>query len=153
MAVDWKARLLDQTTRASPAFPQVVRQVIQEAIAGGVPASEVKRFVAEHQDVFGDAAHEAGLQAAKKAAEALLDSTSPRLPASAHGSTPPGVKAHALRLDPGAATKTAWFQKATLPSLPPSLLTGTLKGKGDAVVVDGERFTASDVAALLLLAA
>ncbi len=145
VAVDWKAKLLETRTASQQASPHAFQQVVQQVIAAGVPASEVKRFVAEHQDVFGAGAHDQ----AKKAAEALFDQTSPRLlPSSQTGA---GVKAHALRLDPGSALP--WFQKATLPTLPSSTLLGALKGKGDVVVVDGERFSASDVAALMQLAA
>lgn len=151
MAVDWKARLLDTKTRStSPAAAQdAVQQVIADVVAGGVPLSEVKRFVREHRDVFGDD----GLQAAKRAAEALLDQTSPKLSTNSLPSQSPvsaGVKAHALRFDPTSALP--WFQKTNLPTLPLTLV-GPLTGKGEPVVVDGERFSASDVAALLQLAA
>jgi hypothetical protein len=144
VAIDWKARLLETTTKATaaPALERAVQQVVAD---GQASLAEVKSFLAERKDVFGD--H--GEQAAKKAAEALLDSTSPKLaqlmtPSSSGPAA--GHKAHNVRLDPTGALP--WYAKAQLS--PPPL---TLIGKGEPVVVDGERFTAADVAALLQLAA
>lgn len=140
MSVDWKNRLLE-TTRTRAPLEQAVAQVVAN---GQASLAEVKSFLAERKDVFGD-----GEQAAKKAAEALLDVTSPKraLPSS---STAPGLKAHSVRFEPtfepGASLP--WFAKVQLPA--PAI---TLQGKGEPVVVDGERFTAQDLAALLQLAA
>lgn len=145
MSVDWKSRLLE-TTKAKASFEKPLAQVVQQVVADGhASLAEVKSFLAEHKDVFGDK----GEQAAKKAAEALLDSTSPKM-ALPSSSTTQGMKAHALRFDP-AMTKSGalpWFATVQL-TAPPV----TLVGKGEPVVVDGERFTAQDVAALLKHAA
>ncbi|MDP2343072.1 MAG: hypothetical protein Q8O67_19100 [Deltaproteobacteria bacterium] len=126
----WKAHLVaaGSTATKAPAFQKVVEQVI----ASGVSAGEVKKFLAERNDVFGDDA----VQIAKRAGEALLDQTSPKRQTNAPAT---GVKAHAVRF-----AGLPWFQRVTLPQ-PPVLLIG----KGDSVVVDGERFSQSDVAALL----
>ncbi len=142
MSVDWKNRLLETTRTRAP-----LAQAVEAVVANGQASlAEVKSFLAERKDVFGDS----GEQAAKKAAEALLDSTSPKmaLPNSPSSPTGPaqGMKAHAVRFDPTSALP--WFAKVQLTA--PVV---TLQGKGDAVVVDGEKFTAHDVAELLKLAA
>jgi hypothetical protein len=149
----WKARLMEarstSTPRsiAGPAFQKVVEQVL----ASGVKASDVKKFLTERKDVFGDDA----VQTAMRAGEALLDQTSPKrsvlkgTPAAGDTEAGKGVKAHAVRfaalpLDGLPSDGLPWFQRVALPQ-PPVLLTS----KGDSVVVDGERFSAADVAALL----
>lgn len=128
-ATPWKAHLTaTRESAGKPAFEQAVKQVI----ASGVSPTEVKTFLAEHKDVFGDDAQ----QVARRASEALLNQSGPRL---ASTPTSTGVKAHTVRF-----AALPWFQRVTLPQ-PPILL----HGKGDVVVVDGERFSQHDVAALL----
>lgn len=131
VAIDWKSRLIETKTKAPTSFEHVVRQVVAD---GSASLAEVKGFLAQHKDVFGDD----GQQAAKKAAETLLDSTSPKMAAP----TTTGLKAHNLR---GAS---AWHGRVQLPSPPVVLI-----GRGEPVTVDGERFTQHDVAELLKLAA
>ena len=130
VAIDWKSRLIETKTKAPTSFEHVVRQVVAD---GSASLAEVKGFLAQHKDVFGDDG-----QAAKKAAETLLDSTSPKLAAA----TTTGLKAHNLRgVQP-------WHGRVQLPS-PPVVLVG----RGEPVTVDGELFTQSDVAELLKLVA
>ncbi len=122
----WKARLVEaQTKTSTPALQHVVEQVI----ASGVSATEVKAFMSERPDVF-------GADAGRRAGEAFLDQGNPKLNEQPQAG---GVKAHAVRF-----AALPWFQRVSLPELP--IL---LQGKGDVVVVDGERFSQSDIAALL----
>ena len=144
MAIDWKTRLVDAQTKATArvsardaAPTRELQKVVEQVIASGVSPSEVRRFLVEHDDVFGDDA----VQIARRAGEAFLDQTSPRrqAPISESGPASSSVKAHAVRFP-----AVPWFQRVSLP-LPPAVLLGG----GDVVVVDGERFSQGDVAALL----
>ena len=141
MAFDWKSRLINAQAKAKKASSSspTLQKAVEQVIAAGVPATEVKRFLAEHNDVFGDDA----LQAARRASESMLDSGK-------QAAVPPepttGVKAHAVRFQTTTGA-VPWFQRASVLALPQPAI--VLHGKGDVVVVDGERFSHSDLAALL----
>lgn len=142
MKTDWQARLLETRLAAAKSptatLQSALQKVVQQVVAdGSASLAEVSGFLAQHKDVFGDS----GEQAAKKAAENLLDSSAPRMVV---GSKSSGVKAHALRATGGVA----WHASVQLPTPPVVLL-----GRGEPVVVDGERFTQADIAELVKLAA
>ena len=98
-------------------------------------ATEVRTFIAEHKDVFGDDA----VHLARRAGEALLDQTSPKL--RARPSTG-GVKAHEVRF-----AALPWFQRASL-TQPPLHLTANANANAN-IVVDGETFSPRDILTLL----
>lgn len=142
MGTDWKTRLMETRRTGSP---QAWQQVLQSTLATGAASpAELKSFLHQHRDLFGDDAH----AVAQKAAEALLDSSSSKLPASALAGALGSVKAHQVRFATPASLP--WHQRAELPAIPAARLPAST---GADVVVDGERFTAADVAALLALAA
>jgi hypothetical protein len=143
VGTDWKTRLMETRRTGSP---QAWQQVLQSTLATGAASpAEVKTFLHQHKDLFGDDAH----VVAQKAAEALLDSSSSKLPASALAGAAGSVKAHQVRFTAPPASL-AWHQRAELPAPMASRLPA---GTGADVVVDGERFSAADVATLLSLAA
>lgn len=152
--LDWRGGLLEAARRASPSS---VQQAIATTISAGVDAAAVKDFVVEHRAVFGDVAGVFdAVDAARRSTSRLLDQTQPRLPQPSSSSSPtssPSGRAqrpHAVRLDPSSSLP--WYQRAALPPLPPTFGTGAaarLEGNVVDVVVQGERFTAKDVAAML----
>jgi hypothetical protein len=143
---DWRSPLLHAATRDARDVRSAVRHAVQGALAAGADPSEVQRFVAEHKvadavaDIFGDDG------AARRAAGQLLDQTQPRMlaPTSQSGRPASAQRPHQLRLDPHGALP--WHQRASLPSLPVTFATGAAVD----VVVQGQRFTPADVAALLV---
>jgi hypothetical protein len=145
MSVDWKSNLL--SVARSPAPRAILAQAVEQAFDAGASVDEVRRFaqstaglapiVALFADGFFD-------HREQKLAHAVVGGDSDRRKAPL---TSPGMKVHAMRADPTASLP--WFSRANLPPPPPS----TLEGTGQDVVVDGERFSPADVAALLRLAA
>ena len=129
LSLPWKARLLDAQTTAS------VASAVEQVIASGVSATEVRTFIAEHKDVFGDDA----VHLARRAGEALLDQTSPKLRAKPSAG---GVKAHEVRF-----AALPWFQRASL-TQPPLHLTANANANAN-IVVDGETFSPRDILTLL----
>ena len=148
MKTDWQARLLETRLAAAKApaatLQSALHKVVQQVVAdGSASLAEVSGFLAQHKDVFGDS----GEQAAKKAAGNLLDSSAPKRvvgSTSTASTASTGVKAHALRVNGGGS----WHAQVQLPT-PPAVLVG----RGEPVVVDGERFTQADIAELVKLAA
>jgi hypothetical protein len=120
-----------RSTQGQASTPEL-QSVVEQVIASGVSATEVKAFLNEHQDVFGD-------DAARRAGEAKLFQAAPKASDSAVASGVVSVKPHALR-----CAGLPWFQRVSLPEPPIEL-----QGRGDDVVVDGERFSPSELLALL----
>jgi hypothetical protein len=144
--LDWRGGLLEAARRASPAS---VKHAIATTLSAGVDEAAVKAFVADHRAVFGDVAGVFDdVDAARRATSRLLDQTQPRLPQPASSSSGRPQRPHAVRLDPSSSLP--WHQRGSLPALPPAFDVGAAPGKDvAAVVVQGERFTARDVEALL----
>ena len=147
MNVDWKSHLL--SAARTPAPRAVLAQAVEQAFDAGASVDEVKQFAASQPALssvvalFADGFFDHRLE--KAAITAVGGETERRRAAL----TSPGLKAHAVRADPAGALP--WFQKANLPPTPTTTL--TRQGSVTPIVVDGERFSADDVAALLRLAA
>lgn len=144
MAIDWKSRMLESTSTLAPGNRACALRVVEAALRNGAGIEDVKQFAAQQPalsavvalfaDGFGDVG---GLS--RKTPDALGgDVRGPRVVGGGGGG---GFRVHAVRVDPGASLP--WFHKvaATLPA--------PLSSTGIDVVIDGERFTANDVAALL----
>lgn len=149
MTVDWKSNLLSAVRTPAPraVLVQAVEQAVDQAIAAGGSIDDVRQFAASQPALssvvalFADGFFDHREQ---KAAQLTVGGDS-RLGRATL--TSPGLKAHAVRADPAGALP--WFNRANLPPVP----TSTLTGPSGPVLVDGERFDAADVAALLRLAA
>jgi hypothetical protein len=146
--LDWRGGLLEAARRASPSS---VQHAIETTLQAGVDAAAVKDFVTHHRAIFGDVAGVFDdVDTARRATNRLLDQTQPRLPAPPSSLTSTSGRAqrpHALRLDPSSSLP--WHQRASLPPLPPAFPTGAATGAAADVVVQGERFSPRDVAAML----
>lgn len=145
MSVDWKSNLL--SAARTPAPRAILAQAVERAFDAGASVEEVRRFAQSNETLapivalFADGFFDHGGQ---KSAHAVVGGDSERKKAPLIS---PGLKLHAVRADPRASLP--WFSRATLPPTPPLMLQGT----GQTVVIDGERFSPGDVAALLRLAA
>lgn len=126
----------DPSTASRLVRPQSSAQTTNVGTAAPAPSSATPAQVARTTDTFG----EPGTRG--RAVIGTEPTSSTTLPQRG------GLKAHALRANPEVAGS-AWHQKASLPSVPP----GALRGGGQVVVVDGERFSPADIAQLLAFAA
>lgn len=142
MAIDWKSRMLEATSTLAVGNRASAQRVVEAALHSGAGLDDVQQFAAQQPalsavsalfaDGFGDVG---GLS--RKTPDALGgDIRGPRAVVGGNS-----FRVHALRVDPEATLP--WFHKVSAPL--PAPLTGT----GHDVLVDGERFTATDVAALL----
>ncbi len=145
MSADWKTSLLSVAHASSPRAQ--VAHVIEQAIDAGASLEDVRRFadstpsLASVSALFRDGFFDHRTE--KQAHAAVGGDMDRRLSASASM----GFKAHAVRADP--TSSLPWFRRATLPPTPAPSLVST----GSAITVDGERFDAQDIAALLRLVA
>jgi hypothetical protein len=145
MSVDWKKSLLSVAQASSPRTQ--IAQVVEQAIDAGASVDDVRRFAASTPSLAPVAAlFQDGFLAegTTKLAQSVVGGDAERKRAA---STTPGLKAHAVRADPTASLP--WFRRASLPAPPPS----SLSTAGGVVTVDGERFDAADIAALLRMVA
>lgn len=143
MTVDWKSNLL--TVARAPRAE--LARAVEQAIASGASLDDVTQFAVSQPALSPVVALVKDGFFNDRGQKAVLSVVGGDVDRKRAALTSTGLKAHAVRFDPASALP--WFNKAGLPPTP----TSTLQGSGSAVVVDGERFTASDVAALLRLAA
>jgi hypothetical protein len=139
---DWRRGLLEAARHPAPT---TVGAAIAQTLDAGVDAALVRAFVSEHSAVFGDVAAVFGpLGDARRAADRFFHQGTPPLPApTSTAASRPTLKPHALRLQQQSSS-VPWFQRASLPA--PSM---PLEPGPGFAVVQGERFDAADVAALL----
>ncbi len=145
MAIDWKSRMLEATASAgSRPSAQLVQHVVEAALHSGARLDDVQQFAAQQpalaavSALFADGFGDVGGLSRKTPATLGGDVRSPRSSSFGAGA---GFRLHAVRVDPRAALP--WFHKVAAP------LPAPLMGEGRDIVIDGERFTAHDVAALL----
>jgi hypothetical protein len=139
MAIDWKSRMLEAT--ASLKSRDAAQRVVEAAVHSGARLDDVQRFAAQQPalqaiselfaDGFGDAS-----AVSRKTNDTLGGDVR-----SARPNTSAGLRLHTLRASPDAALP--WFSRVT------AALAAPLTGTGADVVVDGERFSPADIAALL----
>ena len=142
MPIDWKSRMLEASAGQGLKSHAAARSVVETALHNGAGIDDVQKFAAQQPALsavvalFADGFDLAAVS--KKMTHDALGGDVRTTRVSSGG----GFRLHAVRVDPQAALP--WFHKVQGPALPAALV-----GTGADVVVDGERFSATDVASML----